>query len=174
MAAKGSVVPSAIDALAGVTAMETRAAALTARVAGVVAEMLPNAALIVALVPTAASVVMARPGVVVLIVTLNSDELQVTLDVMFWVEVSVYVPVAVNCCVFPAATVVAPAGVIAIDTKPAGVTVTPIEPVIPERTALMVGVPTETAVISPPTTVALAALEDHVAWVVMSCVLPSL
>jgi len=107
-------------------------------------------------------------------VTLGSDELQITLDVMFWIELSVNVPVAVNGCVFPAATVVVPAGLIAIDCKAAAVTVTPVEPVIPERTALMVGFPMETAVISPPTTVALAALEDQVAWVVMSCVLPSL
>jgi hypothetical protein len=86
----------------------------------------------------------------------------------------VYVPVAVNCCVFPAATVVIPAGVIAIDTKVAAVTVTLVEPVIPERFAPMVGFPTETAVISPATTVALVVLEDQVAVLVMSCVLPSL
>jgi hypothetical protein len=86
----------------------------------------------------------------------------------------VYVPVAVNCCVFPAATVVIPAGVIAIDTKVAAVTVALVEPVIPERLALIVGSPAETAVISPATTVALVVLEDHVAVLVMSCVLPSL
>jgi hypothetical protein len=107
-------------------------------------------------------------------VTLDSDELHVTLDVMFWVEWSVYVPVAENCCVFPAATVVVPAGVIAIDCKAVAVTVAAVEPVIPERLALIVGSPTETAVISPPATVAPTPLEDHVAWVVMSCVLPSL
>jgi hypothetical protein len=162
----------------GITVMETSAALRTVRVAGVAAEIrvpktLVIEALIFALVPTAPSVVVARPGVVVLIVTLDSDELHVTPDVMFWVELSVYVPVAVNCCVFPAATVVVP-GVIAIDTKVADVTFAPVEPVIPERLALMVGVPTETAVISPPTTVALAPLEDQVAWEVMSCVLPSL
>jgi hypothetical protein len=53
VAVKASVVPLAIDALAGVTAMETSAAALTVRVAGVAAEIPPNAALIVMLWPTA-------------------------------------------------------------------------------------------------------------------------
>ena len=57
MAVKASVVPLGIDALAGVTAIETKAAALTVRVAGVAAETLPNAALMLALVPTAWSVV---------------------------------------------------------------------------------------------------------------------
>src|ERR1035441_7694391 len=88
----------------GITVMETSAALRTVRVAGVAAEIrvpktLVIEALIFALVPTAPSVVVARPGVVVLIVTLDSDELHVTPDVMFWVELSVYVPVAVNCCV---------------------------------------------------------------------------
>src|ERR1019366_4005795 len=115
---------------------------VTVRVAGVAAEIrvpktLVIEALIFALVPTAPSVVVAKPGVVVLIVTLDSDELLVTLDVLIWVDWSVYVPVAVNCCAFPAATVVVP-GVIAIDCKATAVTVTPVEPVMLERLALMV------------------------------------
>jgi hypothetical protein len=179
VALKASVVPLAIDAPIGVTAIETSAAGLTVRVAGVAAETsepkeLVIEALIVALVLIAASVVVARPGVVVLMTTLVSDELHVTLDVMFWVVLFVKVPVAVNCCVLPAATVVVPAGVIAIDCKAGAVTVTPVEPVMPDRFALMVGVPVETAVIRPPTTVAVAPLEDQVAWEVMSAVLPSL
>ena len=76
-------------------------------------------------------------------------------------------PVAVNCCVPPAATV-AVNGVIAIDCRAAAVTVAPVEPVIPERLAVMVGLPMELAVINPAVTEALVVVEDHAAWVVMS------
>ena len=63
------MVPLAMDELTGVTAIETSAAGLTVRVADVAAETLTNVALIVELVPIAASDVTASPGVVVLMVT---------------------------------------------------------------------------------------------------------
>jgi hypothetical protein len=129
-------------------------------------------ALMVPLVFAAASVVVARPGVVVLIVTPVPVAFHVTLDVMFWVGPLENVPVAVNCCELPAATAMVP-GVIAIDCKVAGVTVTLVEPVIPERLALTVGSPVETAVINPPTAV-VPVVEDQVAWAVMSAVPPLL
>jgi hypothetical protein len=174
---KGSVVPVAIDAPVGVTAIETSAAGLTVRAAGVVAEITVPAELVidapmVMFCPTAASLVVARPGVVVLIVTPVPFSLQVTLDVMFCVGPLEYVPVAVNCCVLPAATEIV-AGVIAIDWSVAAVTVTLVEPVIPPRLALTVGSLVETAVIRPPTTVA-PVVEAQVACEVMSAVLPSL
>jgi hypothetical protein len=52
------------------------------------------------------------------------DDFHATLVVMFFVELSLYVPVAVNCCVFPA-TMEGEAGVTAIDVSvaPAAVTV---------------------------------------------------
>jgi hypothetical protein len=91
------------------------------------------------------------------------------------------VPVAYTCSVMPATRVGAAIGVVepsvpvsVMPVRVFPVTVTTVEPVIPEELALMVGSPAETAVISPPTTVVLAALEDHAAVVVMSCVLPSL
>ena len=56
------------------------------------------------------------------------DELQVTVPVRFWVLLSVYVPVAVNCCVFPAG-MEACAGVTAIETNAAAATVSVVEPV---------------------------------------------
>jgi hypothetical protein len=56
------------------------------------------------------------------------DELQVTVLVRFWVLLSLYVPVAVNCCVFPNGTE-AFAGVTAIETNVAGATVRVVEPV---------------------------------------------
>ena len=178
MAVKVCVVPSAIDGLAGVTAMETSAAALTIRVGVTVAAIVPWVALIVALRPTAALVVRARPGVVVLKLMPEVDgvALQVTIAVRFWVELSVKVPVAANCCDFPAAIEMFPAGVIAIDTKAAAVTVKVkgVGGVTPERLALMLGEPGERAVMSPAVTEALAVLEVQVARVVMSPVLPSL
>ncbi len=169
--------PLAIDAPVGVTAIETSAAGLTVRVAAVAAEIrvpeeLVIEAPIVMFCPTAASVVAAKPGVVELIVTPVPFSLQVTLVVMFCVGPLENVPVAVNCCVLPAATEIV-AGVIAIDCNVGAVTVTMVEPVIPPRLALTVGSPVETAVISPPTTVT-PVVEAHVAWEVTSAVLPSL
>ena len=58
-------------------------------------------------------------------VTVAADvvaEAQVTWPVRIWVELSVYVPVAVNCSVSPLATL-GLAGVTAIDTSCRGVTV---------------------------------------------------
>jgi hypothetical protein len=74
-----------MDWFAGVTAIETNAAALTAKVAEVAADTLPNEALILELIPMAASELTAKPGVVVLMVTPVKDEDHVTLDVMFCV-----------------------------------------------------------------------------------------
>src|ERR1017187_8040575 len=114
-------------------------------------------------------------------VALARLEDQVAWEVMSCVVWSLYLPVAYTCSVVPAARVggatgvvepCVPVSVMLVSALP--VTVTAVQPVIPERLALMVGVPTETAVISPPTTVALAPLEDQVAWEVMSCVLWSL
>jgi hypothetical protein len=83
------------------------------------------------------------------------------------------VPVAVYCCVFPAATVELD-GEIAIDCRVAAVTVVVVELVAPVRLALTVEVPTETALMRPAvTTASLELLEAHVACVVTSCVLPS-
>jgi hypothetical protein len=83
VAVKGSVVPAAIDGVAGVTAIEMSEAALTVKLAGVVAVTLPNAALIVPVRPMAASELVARPAVVVLIVTPPNDDVHVTPDVRF-------------------------------------------------------------------------------------------
>jgi hypothetical protein len=85
---------------------------------------------------------------------------------------SEYVPVAVYCSVFPAARLML-GGVIVIDCKVAGVTVTVVAPVIPDRLAVIVGSPVAAVVIRPPVTAAPPPLEAHVAWPVMSAVLPS-
>ena len=89
------VVPDAMVWLAGVTAMETRAAADT--VSDVEAVTVPEVAVMV-VVPTPTLV--ARPSVPVapLMVAMPvADELHVTVPVRFCVLPSVNVPVAVNC-----------------------------------------------------------------------------
>ena len=62
------------------------------------------------------------------------DELHVTVPVKFCVLLSVYVPVAVNCCVFPAG-MEAFAGVMAIETNAAAATVRVVDPVTDPDTA---------------------------------------
>jgi hypothetical protein len=95
------VAPSWIDGFAGVMAIEINvgATALTVRV--VVPLTGPNAACIVD-DPTATLV--ARPETEI-VATEGFEELQVTEFVMVCIEPSLYVPVAVNCCVAPVAIV---------------------------------------------------------------------
>ncbi len=72
-----------------------------------------------------------------------------TLLVKFCVELSEKVPVAVNCCFVPLA-IEGFAGVSAIDTSVAGVTVKVVDPVMPPETALIALVPVATPVANPP------------------------
>ena len=66
-----------------------------------------------------------------------------------WVELSVYVPVAVNCCVVPRA-MLGVAGVTAIDTKVAAVTVSTTDgELIEPRVAVILLVPALSADASP-------------------------
>jgi hypothetical protein len=58
------------------------------------------------------------------------------------------VPVAVNCCVPPGA-IVKLAGVTAIETSVAAVTVRTVDPLTEPEVAVIVDVPTETAVANP-------------------------
>ena len=77
-----------------------------------------------------------------------SDDFQVTPEVKISVDLSDNVPVAVNCSVLPVARLVF-AGVTAIDTSVAAVTVSPVDPVIPSNAAEIVTGPGLTAVASP-------------------------
>lgn len=86
-----------------------------------------------------------------MVATSVSEEFQTTEVVKFCVLPSVNVPVAVNCLVvLDAMLISAEAGDTVIDTNLAGVTasVATLE-VIPEKSAVMVVVPTATAVASP-------------------------
>ncbi len=112
------VFPAVTVGFTGVTAMDTSVAAVTVSV--VLPEMAPLVALMV--VPPAFSAD-AKPEPLIVAVTVL-DDAHVTLAVMFCVELSLYVPVAVNCCVFPATTD-GFTGVTAIDTSVAAVTVNP-------------------------------------------------
>jgi len=69
-----------------------------------------------------------------------ADEAQVAVLVKFCVVPLLYVPIAVNCCVYPAATDVAP-GVTAIDVNTDAVTVSVVEPWIVPDVAMIAVVP---------------------------------
>src|SRR5438270_749135 len=128
--------------LAGVTAIEVNAAAATRRSSDLVTPL--KVALIVEVpVPTP----VARPAVV-MVATVVVAEAHVTELVRFCVELSVNVPVAVNCCVVPLATL-GLAGVTAIEVNAAAVTVSTVEPVTPLKVALIVEVPVPTPVARP-------------------------
>ncbi len=88
---------------------------------------------------------------------------------------SVYVPVAVKSCV-PPSGMVGIAGVIAMDTRVAGVTVTLVTPTIGPILAVMLALPVATLLTSPcPFTVAMLGMPElQDAVLVTSKVLPSL
>src|SRR5260370_544039 len=114
------VAPLPIDGFAGVTAMEASVAGVT--VSSVEPGMLPLGAGIVAEAQT------ALPSTCV--------------------ELSLNVPVGVNCCVAPL-PIDGFAGVTARDVSVAGVTVSSVEPVMLPLVAEIVEVPTPTAVAKP-------------------------
>ena len=120
----------------------------------------------------AATPVASPPELIVAVAVVA--ELHVTLPVMFATLLSEYVPVAVNCCVVPF-TIVGFAGVTAIDTSVAGVTVNTVEPEMAPEVALIVEVPAATPVASPPALIVAVAVvaELHVTLPVMFAVLLS-
>src|ERR1019366_2589416 len=163
------VAPLAIEGFAGVTAIDCSVAGVTVNT--VEPLIAPEVALIV-LVPTATP--LARPPAVMVAVVVVPDA-QVTEAVRFCVLLSLYVPVAVNCCVAPLA-IEGFAGVTAIDCSVAGVTVNTVEPLIAPEVALIVLVPTATPLARPPAVmVAVVVVPDaQVTEAVRFCVLLSL
>jgi hypothetical protein len=153
----------------GVTAMDCNVAAVTVR--PVEPTMDDEVALIVE-APTPVPV--ARPPAMIVAAAVF-DELQVAVLVRFWVEPSLNVPVAVNCCAAPF-TIEGFAGVTAIDCSVAAVTVSPVEPTMDDDVALIVDVPTAAPVARPAAVmVALAVFDElHVTVLVRFCVVPSL
>jgi hypothetical protein len=68
-----------------------------------------------------------EPNILLTLATLVEDDFQVTDVVISWVELSVYVPSAINCFVVPLA-ILGLLGVTEIDTSAAGVTVSLVLP----------------------------------------------
>ncbi len=172
MAVNCAVVPSGMLGIAGVTVIETSAAGVTVRVVDPL--MVPAVAVIVvcpsdtlAACPMAGAVALtaAIPGV---------DEFHDTEVVTSRVLPSLYVAVAANCWLVPRA-MEAFAGVTAMESMVAGVTVRLLEPLMDPELAVIVAFPTAVAMTSPVAeTVAVAVGEEfHIAVLVRSCVLPS-
>ena len=162
VATRGSVVPMANDALAGVTASETSTACPTLSVADPLIE--PAVAVMIA-VPTACP--LANPPL--LMPATVDDELQVTALVRFCTLPSLYVPLAANCWLVPLA-IDALTGLTDIDTRTGVVTANVAEPVIAPEVAVIMVVPGVTLVTYPlAPIVATAGIDDvQVADCVMS------
>jgi hypothetical protein len=104
-----------------------------------------------------------------------SAVVQVTEPVKTSVLPSLYVPVAANCRVVPKAKD-GLAGVTAIETSTAWLTVSVAVPVIDPELAVIVDVPTPAPVARPPAAIVATVVKDelHVALLVRFWVLPSL
>jgi len=152
--------------------IETRAATLTVRV--VEAEIDPDVAEMLELPPATLAAKPWLPGALLIVAAEALDEAHWTEPVMSCVLPSVKVPVAANCSVVPRG-IVGIAGVMAMETKVAAVTVKVEEPAMPTAAAAIVVWPVEALVASP---LALAVATDgadelQVADAVRSSVLPS-
>jgi hypothetical protein len=120
VAVNACVVPSGMLGCAGVTATDTTVAAVTFRVA--VALIPLGSAISIVLVPTPLDVARPEFGPLFDTTAVPLGTLHASTEVRFCWEPSLYVAVAVNCCVNPLA-MVALGGAIAIDTRTADVTV---------------------------------------------------
>ena len=132
-----------------------------------VPETLPDVAVIVVEPAATAVANPLEPAALLMLATDAVDEFQVTDVVRFCVELSEYVPVAVNCCDAPCA-MVGLAGVIARDTSVAAVTVSVAVPdtppdvavIVVEPAATEVALPLEPAALLIAATVAIDELQD--------------
>jgi hypothetical protein len=148
-------------ALPGVIAIDVSSAGATVSV--VAPLTLPSVALM-AVVPVPTPV--ARPDALI-VATDVVAEAHVTWLVKFSVVLSENVPVAVNCCVKPLATL-GSAGVTAIDSRIAALTVNVVEPVMLSSVALIVEVPVATPVAIPAAVIVATEVvaDAHVTWLV--------
>jgi len=160
--------PSGIEMMFGVTSMETISGGVT--VILVVSEIVPLVAVILA-PPTETAV--ASPLAFIL-ATPELVEDHVTEAVIFAVDESVYVPVAVYCCVLPLAIDML-TGETAIETSSFTVTVKVVLSFIAPCEAVIRVAPSETALANPAAfTVATAGFEEiHVTVAVISAVVAS-
>ena len=166
------VVPKAIEAVAGLSAIETSVAGVTVKFAD---PLMPLEVAVTMAVPT--PVLVASPAVLT-VNTVVSLELQATVLVRSCVVPSVYVPSAVNCCFVPSANEALPGDTVN-ETSAAGVTVSVLEPVTEPEVAAIAVCPVPMLVARPLvvgallTVATLVTLELHVAVPVMSWVVPS-
>jgi hypothetical protein len=137
------VVPTGRDGLAGVTAIETSAAAVTVTVA--VPFTPPSAAVMVAFPPASPVTVPCEPAAFETDETFALLEVQMTVCVRSTVLLSEYVPVAVSLAV-PLTAIVLVAGATVIDVRLAEVTVRVVEPEMLPTLAVMVVGPAAIAV----------------------------
>ncbi len=106
--------------------------------------------------------------------TVGAEESQLTDDVRSWIDLSVKVPVAMNCCVLPRGMVMF-VGVIVNDVRMAGVTVSDADVETTELyVAKMTVVPVLTEVTSPfvsnvPNVATDVSKDNHIAQGVRSC-----
>jgi hypothetical protein len=161
--------PATTDGFAGVTAIDCSVTVDT--VSKVEPTTDPNVALMV-LIPTASAE--ANPPAVMVAVAVE-PEAHVTEAVRFCVLLSLYVPVAVSCCVIPLTTD-GLVGVSAMDCKVAAVTVSTVEPTTDPDVALMELVPAASAEAKPAALIVAVAVvpEAHATEAVRFCVLLSL
>jgi hypothetical protein len=173
-------VPMGTLAEAGATVMDTSSTGVIVKVA--LSEVIPEKLAVIVVVPSEWDVASPfEPDVLLIVATPESKEFQVTNDVKSCLELSVNVPVAMNCWVCPRAILAMLwfAGVVTlIDLSTSLVTVSVAEDEGTEsNVAVMMAVPTSTAVASPfepdvSLTVATAVLDvAQVTNDVTSCVL---
>jgi hypothetical protein len=146
-------------ALAGVTAMDVITGGGAAVTVSIVVPLIAPSVAVIVVDPAATAV--ASPAA--LMVAAAVEELaQVTEAVRFEVVPSLYVPVAVNCCVAPAA-MDGEAGVIAMEERvgAAGVTESMAVPVTPLMVAVRVVVPAAAAAVARPAALTVATLVEE-------------
>src|SRR6266849_3899168 len=172
VAANCCEVPTGMAGFCGVSAIETRVAAVTVRLPEPLTD--PDAAVIVT-APEAR--VLARPWlptVLLTVATVPSEELQCTVPVTSCVLPSLNEPLAVNCCVVPNG-IEAAVGLTVIAFKTAAVTVKVVVPVMLPDVTLIVVVPVLPPVATPELSIVATALllDVHVKELVSTCVVPS-
>jgi hypothetical protein len=165
------VAPFAMDGAAGVMTIDCSVAAVPVSVAVFEVTLFNVAVMFVEPTP----VTVARPVAAIVAVAAFEDA-QATCIVRFCVVLSLNVPTALYCCVWPFATV-AVVGVIAMDCSVAAVTVSVAELLVTAPdVALIVALPTPAPVAKPVALIVATVVADelHVAVFVRFCVLPSL
>ena len=142
--------PTGMLGLGGATARESRVAEFTVRVA--LPEILPDVAVMVVVPMETAK---ASPALSI-VATDGLDELQVTCVVKSFLVPLEYVPMAINCCIAPTG-ILGLTGITAMEDRVAAFTVRvvvpkegPLEKLFGAvEVAVMVAIPTETAVARP-------------------------